>query len=332
MFKNKSMWVLSILASAIALTACQPKAEHKNPEHDTEQTSASEVQQQSLSLVGETERVAVTLPDCSGNSCPEFSVDRLHTNQFVIDGIIDQAVLYQLNQILDITDVNEAALKTAEKAKDQTNETDVASQATDIKTTEIKTPVQLLAEQVQPFVATFLALDQDLKNLGASHQISLSISPKILNASGPLSTVVLNTSSYLGGAHGSSSQVYYNFDLKKQKQVSLDELIQPKQKAKLDAFAYEAFKKWVVDSKLTDNVAEYEQAWKFKLSNNFYLGKQGLILQYEEYEIGPYVVGLPRLTLPYEQLKTILKSEYLPVDLQVDQPNQNTSTVNQAKS
>jgi len=42
------------------------------------------------------------------------------------------------------------------------------------------------------------------------------------------------------------------------------------------------------------------------------LSKQGLILQYGEYEIGPYVVGLPRLTIPYEQLQTILKKQYLP--------------------
>ena len=37
-----------------------------------------------------------------------------------------------------------------------------------------------------------------------------------------------------------------------------------------------------------------------------------MILQYAEYEIGPYVVGLPRLVIPYEQLQTILKKEYLP--------------------
>lgn len=36
--------------------------------------------------------------------------------------------------------------------------------------------------------------------------VSLMIKPKILNANLPLATVVLNSSSYLGGAHGSSSQ------------------------------------------------------------------------------------------------------------------------------
>jgi hypothetical protein len=42
------------------------------------------------------------------------------------------------------------------------------------------------------------------------------------------------------------------------------------------------------------------------------LGTEGLILQYGEYEIGPYVVGLPRLTIGYDQLQKILKPEYLP--------------------
>ena len=138
------------------------------------------------------------------------------------------------------------------------------------------------------------------------------IKPKILNAKDPLATVVLNTSSYLGGAHGSSSQHYYNFDLKQQKLVSLDDLLLPNQKAALNRVAHEAFRTWVVDSKLATNVDEYEQAWKFSLSNNYYLGTEGLILQYGEYEIGPYVVGLPRLTLGYDQLQKILKPEYLP--------------------
>lgn len=71
--------------------------------------------------------------------------------------------------------------------------------------------------------------------------------------------------------------------------------------------AHEAFKTWVTDSKLADNVADYEQAWPFKLSDNFLLGEQGLILQYGEYEIGPYVVGLPRLVIPYDQLQEVLK-------------------------
>ena len=94
--------------------------------------------------------------------------------------------------------------------------------------------------------------------------------------------------------------------------VKLDDIFLPKQKAQLEAKAHEAFKTWVIDSELATDVAEYEQAWKFKLTDNFFLTKQGLALQYAEYEIGPYVVGLPRLNIPYSDLQGILKPEYLP--------------------
>ncbi len=316
MSKKQNIWALTVIASAITLSACQPKTENKD-DPAVDQTSTSEVQPAVVLLEGKTENVPVILADCEGNSCPEISIDRLQTNQFVLDGLIDQAILKHLKTLLENTDQTstqtlsetssqaskQSETKTTAKADQQTSASDVL---------EVKTAAELLSDQIQPYVNRFLALDRELKALGAGHQISLSISPKILNAEGALATVVLNTSSYLGGAHGTSSQTYFNFDLKSQKQVELDHILLPKQKAQLNTLAHQAFKAWVLESKLAENVEEYEQAWKFSLSQNFYLGKQGLILQYAEYEIGPYVVGLPRLTIPYDQLGSILKPEYLP--------------------
>lgn len=308
MLKNKSLDVLrltrlSMVVATVALTACQPKSDQKT-ETKPDENPVSEAVVEQLTLKGSTQQVPVHVTECDGNTCPEISIDRLSTNQFVLDSLIDDAILKQLHQILDTTHPTDQA------KQDQPLTVDEQRAASELAAS--KTPVQLMSDRVQPYVNSFLALDKELKTLGISHQISLSVSPKILNSDGPLATVVLNTSSYLGGAHGSSAQHYFNFDLKQQKQVELAQLLQPKQQAKLEALAHEAFKKWVMDAKLADNVDEYEQAWKFKLSDNFYLAKQGLILQYQEYEIGPYVVGLPRLILPYDQLQGILKAEYLP--------------------
>lgn len=312
MFKNKSIWVVSIVASAMALSACQPKVE-KAKDKDVDQSSASEVQPQPLVLQGKTEKVPVLLAACDGNSCPEIEIERLQTNQAVLDGLIDQAIVQHLKAMLENTDQEDLANQQRDQ-NEKADEQKVVSQAE-----VLKSPAKLLADQVQPYVNSFLALDKELKILGAGHQISLSVSPKILNSDGALATVVLNTSSYLGGAHGSSSQNYYNFDLKTQNQLELEQIIQPNQKEKLNTLAHEAFKAWVLDSKLADNIVDYEQSWKFSLSKNYYLSKQGLILQYAEYEIGPYVVGLPRLTIPYSQLNGIVKTEYLPENAQVEQ-------------
>lgn len=303
MANKKSIgWVVAVMSSALLISACQPSAEKKQ-EQKEEQNSASEAVTESLTLTGTTQKVPIQLIDCDGNSCPEISIDRLSTNQFVFDHLIDEAILKQLDQILEIP-------KT-EQSKETEKKSSVDAQRAASEAAASKTAVQLMSEQVQPFVNRFLALDKELKSLGVNHSINLTVSPKILNSEGPLATVVLNTSSYLGGAHGSSAQHYFNFDLKTQKQVELLQLLLPNQKTKLNELAHQAFKKWVMDSKLAENVDEYEQAWKFNLSDNYYMGKQGLILQYQEYEIGPYVVGLPRLVIPYDQLKGIIKDEYL---------------------
>ncbi|MFM7810920.1 MAG: RsiV family protein [Acinetobacter junii] len=283
----KKVFQFSILACAVLLAACQPKSEPKEPEDKPQDTVVNQTSEPVLR--GETVKLAVTLPECNGNTCPDFTVERLQSNFPFIDQLLDQEILDQLSKMLEIVDADQAS--STAQGSEQTNHLDV---------------------QAQQYANAFIKIDEELKALSSSHQISLMIKPKILQSKGTLATVVLNSSSYLGGAHGSTAQRYYNFDLKNQKQVQLNDLLLPKQKAKLDKLAHEAFKTWVIDSKLANTADEYEQAWPFLVTDNYFLGEQGLILQYGEYEIGPYVVGLPRLVIPFDQLQGVLKPEYLP--------------------
>lgn len=283
----KKVFQYSILACAVLLAACQPKSEPKEPEDKPQDPVVNQTSEPVLR--GETVKLAVTLPECNGNTCPDFTVERLQSNFPFIDQLLDQEILDQLRKMLEIVDADQAS--STAQGSEQTNHLDV---------------------QAQQYANAFIKIDEELKALSSSHQISLMIKPKILQSKGTLATVVLNSSSYLGGAHGSTSQRYYNFDLKNQKQVQLNDLLLPKQKAKLDKLAHEAFKTWVIDSKLANTADEYEQAWPFQVTDNYFLGEQGLILQYGEYEIGPYVVGLPRLVIPFDQLQGVLKPEYLP--------------------
>ena len=308
MLKNKSILAISILITTLGITACQPK----KTEPEAVESEQTQTEQQSLKLVGDTEKLNLSLPKCEGKNCPEISIERLNSNQAFIDQFIDQKIIQELAQILEIAPqqaVSEAAaIENAATAADAPT-----SNPTAAAIAQVETLAQKLEKQTLPYVQSFLALDQELKALSSNHKISLMIKPKILNADQPLATVVMNSSSYLGGAHGASAQQYYNFDLEKKKLVLLNDILLDKQRPQLERKAYEAFKQWVIASELSTNVQEYEQAWKFKLSENYYLGQQGLILQYAEYEIGPYVVGLPRLTIPYAELQGILKAAYLPV-------------------
>ncbi|MFK4049499.1 RsiV family protein [Acinetobacter venetianus] len=299
----KTLYKFSVLACAVLLAACQPKSDPKETQ-DKQQEPVVEQQQVEPTLRGETVKVQVTLPECSGNACPDFTVERLESNFSFIDQLIDQQVLNQLSHMLEVVDADKAS-STVQSTEQKPN----------------------LDAQTQMYANAFIKIDEELKALSSSHQISLMIKPKILQSKGSLATVVLNSSSYLGGAHGSTAQHYYNFDLKNQKQIQLNDLLLPKQKATLDKLAHDAFKAWIVDSKLANDPKEYEEAWPFQVTDNFLLGEQGLILQYGEYEIGPYVVGLPRLVIPFEQLKGVLKPEYLP---QVAAPAASTPAASKA--
>lgn len=302
--KYNKIFGLSLLATAILLTACQPREKEAKEVNPPEVTQA---EPEIVQLKGETEKLNLDLPECDGKSCPEITIERLNSNQRFIDEFIDQQILARLKGMLDVDAITSAKVQAASEP------TPVQSAASEAAVTQPQLSArQQLEKQTIPYMQTFLNLDKELKALSANHSISLMIKPKILNPGNPLATVVLNSTHYLGGAHGSTAQNYYNFDLDSKKLVKLDDIVLPKQKAQLEAKAHEAFKTWVIDSELATDVAEYEQAWKFKLTDNFFLTKQGLALQYAEYEIGPYVVGLPRLNIPYSDLQVILKPEYLP--------------------
>ena len=296
------------MLSVVALmSACQPVDKDKDANQSPiDQGSVSEPVVEQIKLIGSTQMIPVEIEPCRGNGCPEIRIDRLSTNQPELDKVIDAAIIQILKTTIEVDTKEEKALpdlSSVSEANAQTSVSEAKPQST---------AAQTLAQQIQPYVNNFLKLDDELKKLGVNHEITFSVSPKILNSQEPLATVVINSSHYLGGAHGSSAQHYYNYDLKAKKLVELNQLFEANTLVELKQLAHDQFKTWVMDNKLAENVQDYEQAWKFELSQNYYLGKQGLILQYQEYEIGPYVVGLPRLTIPYDQLKGVLKPQYLP--------------------
>ncbi len=169
----KIVFQYSILACAVLLTACQPKSEPKEPEDKPQDPVVNQTSEPVLR--GETVKLAVTLPECNGNTCPDFTVERLQSNFPFIDQLLDQEILDQLSKMLEIVDADQAS--STAQGSEQTNHLDV---------------------QAQQYANAFIKIDEELKALSSSHQISLMIKPKILQSKGTLATVVLNSSSYLG--------------------------------------------------------------------------------------------------------------------------------------
>ncbi len=117
--------------------------------------------------------------------------------------------------------------------------------------------------------------------------------------------------SYSGGAHGMYNTSYLLFDLHAQRQLLLNDILQPFAHTKLLEELRELYKENYADYVehwLSDKVSE--QADTF-LTDNFVFNEQGLTLSYPPYVLGPYSEGEVRLSLDYSQLKEILKPQYL---------------------
>ena len=104
----KTFYKSSVLACAILLAACQPKSEPKQPEDKPQEQPVVQTQTEPT-LRGETVKVQVSLPECKGNTCPDFSVERLQSNFPFIDQLLDQEILSQLGKMLEIVDTDTAA-------------------------------------------------------------------------------------------------------------------------------------------------------------------------------------------------------------------------------
>lgn len=136
----------------------------------------------------------------------------------------------------------------------------------------------------------------------------LNINIHVLRQTHNYIAIAYNHEDYAGGAHGNHYTAYLNYNLKNNKDISIDSLFDATQKAKLIAVAEGIFRKnegLTPDALLTDNY--FFEDGKFNLAKNFYMGQKGLIFLYNIYEIKPYVDGTTELIVPFKAIKNIIK-------------------------
>ena len=270
------LFSISILAltASLALTACQKPKDTEQKPSPVEAVIQAEQVQASGDVMVKKEPAQYTLPVCEGKDCPEVDIQRLETNKPWINQFLDRKILTLSN------------LQFSE---------------------EIAKPTTIQAN-LDRFVA---AAKQDAIARGQPVAYSLQVDPEFLGQRGQVASFKIITAYYTGGAHGGASDNYYNLDLKQKKQLMLNDIVLPDQQQKLRDQLYMQFTEWVKKDDSKVNLAEYEQTWPFTLTENFSFTDTGLLFSYGQYEIGPYVAGMPEFVVPYAQLNGIIKPEYL---------------------
>ncbi|WP_157958922.1 DUF3298 and DUF4163 domain-containing protein [Salinicola sp. RZ23] len=123
--------------------------------------------------------------------------------------------------------------------------------------------------------------------------------------------LVIELDGYLfsGGAHGLPLTQYLVIDRNTREPVSLAEMLKPGQRAAYDAALARAHQRWLQTDQAQGLSA---QQWPFVISENVAPLKDALAVKYQVYDLAPYAVGQPVLTIPYADLEGIFRPRYLP--------------------
>jgi hypothetical protein len=107
---------------------------------------------------------------------------------------------------------------------------------------------------------------------------------------------------YSGGAHGNYGVSFYNFSLKTQKKLSLNDVLSKPRQKELSK---------LLESKLRENyqlkpkapLTEVLFEDKINYNNNFYITEKGIGFLYNPYEISAYAMGIIDLYIPFSSFK-----------------------------
>ena len=128
------------------------------------------------------------------------------------------------------------------------------------------------------------------------------------------------SSIYSGGTHPNSVQTAYNLDIQNRRLLRLEDVIDGSRAGELanlvrsgvdERFAF-------IDggNGLFDDYADTISVSRSygNMTPYWYLNDVGLVIFYNQYELGPYAAGIIKVELPYGALEGILLEEYLPAE------------------
>ncbi|WP_171257535.1 RsiV family protein [Acinetobacter qingfengensis] len=291
----------------ISMAGCEKKTDAI-----AEQAQASKPQNtapQTPKFQASVENVALHLPECEGQNCPQIAIQRLNSNAPELNEAVDNYIQNYVQSLVQGFDLDAASTDQQSSASSDLNSPIMHMNEKERNKTGVSTEHQT---SLQRDINKFFKLAEEVRAMGSASQLILNVKPELLDNDLPIVAIVIRANNYVGGAHGSSSEQYFNYDIKNKAILNLDEVIIAGKRKAFNDLAYNAFQQWIKQTQPAMNIHDYQKLWPFAMSDNFYFAKDGLILQYGEYEIGPYAVGLPRLVIPYSQLQGILKENYLP--------------------
>ena len=133
-------------------------------------------------------------------------------------------------------------------------------------------------------------------------------------------SLIALSSLYSGGSHPNSVQMAYNLDIDNRRILRLEDIVEEKAASELarmvlegvdEKFAFidggnglfDDYDDTIAGSMVYGNMTPY-----------WYLNDNGLVIFYNQYELGPYAAGIIKVELAYSDLEGILVEDYFPAE------------------
>ncbi len=135
----------------------------------------------------------------------------------------------------------------------------------------------------------------------------VSIHTNVITNTNNVLCVQLNFDTYsFGAAHPFAFSHFLNFNLGTGKTITLDELLQPGYRSRLNEIGQKNF----IHQNGEDGW-NFSQENGFQLSDDFAITEKGLLFSYNPYDIGPYVMGAPDVLIKYEEISSLIRKDGL---------------------
>ena len=180
-------------------------------------------------------------------------------------------------------------------------------------------PKEALAKYLEDYTEEYRELGEqykeDMENLEGDNKPSwywyeLQKSNEILFEDENILSYSVQHSDYTGGAHGSLNMLYYTIDLNKLITVTQESIFKPNYYKSLTSIIIEKLMaKYNLDSPEKLMEEGFFDINEIAPNNNFWINDLGIHYVYNQYEIAPYSMGPIEVTIPYEDIKSIIIPE-----------------------
>ncbi|QJD97753.1 DUF3298 and DUF4163 domain-containing protein [Mucilaginibacter robiniae] len=163
---------------------------------------------------------------------------------------------------------------------------------------------------IQQLTWAFMNDYKAFKQKNPSSNITFEMTGKasVIRQDSSFTSVALTGYLFNGGAHGTSTTHYINWNTKSGKKVTLNDILKPDYQTELTKVADKIFRK---EENLYPTASLSQDYFfkngQFSLNDNYLITPVGIDFLYNPTEIKPFAAGTTTITIPYGQIKTLLK-------------------------